>query len=460
MLSRTKSFKVTHSYSSHLSLFLVVALASHLAPALAQGAGQAYPIETYRKQFKALWGQGRLKEGRVVANQALKYYPGDADLHNMRAIAALDQGDLKASLQDSAMAIKICPEFVGPYSTMGSALFALGRTKEALASFTKAIELSKERYSFPYSQRAIVYFKIGQVEQAQVDLKKAIAINSHDPRARQLQGDLYYRKGQYYLALAEYDKAIASAPATDDLYYSRAAIRMKVRDTAGALRDFDTSLKLRPENKSALHARGMLAANLGDFEQAMQDIHEAMILPPAARSKVRKQTSINARELDKLLLGYNQLIKMDPAQADSYYHRGLLLLCAKRAKLAQTDLKKYLELIQWKGHGAIFGAIALQCAFQRTGQKPEAQAIMQEANKQCSEDWPKPLVLYLLGLCNEEKLFASIKRNDFATPAHCYVGLDLLSKGKKVEAEKHFDWLEKQGDTQMDEYFLALALRK
>ncbi|MBP9090159.1 tetratricopeptide repeat protein [bacterium] len=460
MHNRTKFFTVTYRHDYYLSLLLIAATVLTTAPALAQGAGQAYPIETYRKQFKSLWGQGRLKEGRIVANQALKYYPGDADLHNMRAIAALDQGDLKASLQDSAIAIKICPEFVGPYSTMGSALFALGRTKEALASYTKAIELSKERYSFPYSQRAIVYFKIGQVEQAQIDLKKAIAINSHDARARQLQGDLYYSEGRYRLALTEYDKAIAYAPGLADLYYGRAAILMKVQDTTGALRDFDAYLKLKPENKSVLHARGMLAANLGDFEQAMQDIHEAMILPPAARSKVRKQPSINAGELDKLLLGYNQLIKMDPAQADSYYHRGLLLLCAKRAKLAQTDLKKYLELIQWKGHGAIFGAIALQCAFQRTGQKAEAQAIMQEANKHCSEDWPKPLVLYLLGLCNEEKLFASIKRNDFATPAHCYVGLDLLSKGKKVEAEKHFDWLEKQGDTQMDEYFLALALRK
>lgn len=459
MLSSTKLFKVNLSHRSHLSLFLVTAMAFHFAPALAQGAGQA-PIETYRQQFKSLWGQGRLKEGRIVANQALKYYPGDADLHNMRAIAALDQGDLKASLQDSAIAIKICPEFVGPYSTMGSALFALGRTKEALASYSKAIELSKERYSFPYSQRAIVYFKIGQVAQAQIDLKKAIAINSHDSRARQLQGDLYYSEGRYRMALGEYDKAIAYAPGLADLYYGRAAIRMKVQDTTGALRDFDAYLKLKPENKSVLHARGMLAANLGDFEQAMQDIHEAMILPPAARSKVRKPPTINAKEFDKLLLGYDQLIKMDPAQADSYYHRGLLLLCAKRAKLAQNDLKKYLELIQWKGHGAIFGAIALHCAYQKTGQTSEAQSIIEEADKHCAEGWPRPLVLYLLGRCNEEKLFSSIRRYDFATPAHCYVGLDLLIKGKKAEAEKHFDWLEKHGDTQMDEYFLALALRK
>lgn len=448
-----------------LRLFLFVLLGALLSEgwvfpfALAQGKAPR-AIEAYKSDFGKLRRAGRTREGFAVIDEALKHYKNDADLLNMRALASLDKNDYQAVLVDTDRAIALAPDFIGPYSTKASALFALGRRQETLRCLDRAVALNQDRFSFPYSQRGNVYFILGDKKKAQEDLRKAIKISPRDARARQLQGDLYYSAGHYPQALREYEIAAVCAPGLSDIVYGRAAIRLKMNDRVGALRDLDLALKLRPDQKELLNSRGVLAFNLGDFEEAMQDMHAAMILPSGAgcgsRSSPRHSTKTGSYA--RLLDGYDKLIRMSPGEADSYYNRGLLLLCSGQDRRAADDFVKFLELKKWQGRGVFSGATALHCAYLRLGKAEEAAAVVSQSLSQC-QSWPRPVLLYLGGKLKEPQLFAALKRQDYLTFAHCYVALALQSHGQKAAAKKHFDWVEKHGSTQMDEYFLSLSLR-
>jgi hypothetical protein len=47
--------------------------------------------------------------------------------------------------------------------------------------------------------------------------------------------------------------------------------------------------------------------------------------------------------------------------------------------------------------------------------------------------------------------------NDKRTEAHCYLGLDMLQRGRRGEAIRHFRWVEDRGNPGFTEYSIALA---
>jgi len=67
------------------------------------------------------------------------------------------------------------------------------------------------------------------------------------------------------------------------------------------------------------------------------------------------------------------------------------------------------------------------------------------------------VVKYLRGDLDEPALMKLAIDDDKRTRARCYLGLDLLLKGKEDKACEHFLWVKEKGTPDFMEYTIAIA---
>ncbi|KAF9181440.1 hypothetical protein BGZ51_005432 [Haplosporangium sp. Z 767] len=86
------------------------------------------------------------------------------------------------------------------------------------------------------------------------------------------QATMFLGKGEYNLALQNYDAAIDRDPSNYLSYFKRAATYLTLGRNNQALADFTTILKLKPDFGQALLQRGKIYTKAGEFAKAKQDL--------------------------------------------------------------------------------------------------------------------------------------------------------------------------------------------
>jgi serine/threonine protein kinase/Flp pilus assembly protein TadD len=165
-----------------------------------------------------------------------------------------DHGQGRADLEAAMVAFTGCimkrPEFAHGYFCRATAYTRLGKYTEALADYSRAIELNPNHFSTWYN-RAVVHRRLGQWQEAVRANDKAIGLN---PQSAAAWGD----RGIAHAALGQFDKAFA---------------------------DFSKALQLDPKNAGANNAFSWFLANHPDAkkrdpQRAVQLARQAVALAP------------------------------------------------------------------------------------------------------------------------------------------------------------------------------------
>jgi hypothetical protein len=117
-----------------------------------------------------------------------------------------------------------------------------------------------------------------------------------------------------------------------------------------------------------------------------------------------------------------------------------------------------LELEGWQEDLSIYAVILRHFSARRGGKDSEAKSIVDEAVAQCDASaWPFPIIRYLRGELDERALFVAASDSDKTTDVRCFLGVELLVRGKKEAALTHFRWVKEHGDSAVAGYDIALA---
>ena len=106
--------------------------------------------------------------------QAIRLRPGDTEVYVERAQARLAQEDYAGVIADCTAALDRDARLALAFNLRGIAMRQSGRPQQALAEFTRAIELAPNETN--YFQRASTYQVLGQHALAIADLNEVIAL--------------------------------------------------------------------------------------------------------------------------------------------------------------------------------------------------------------------------------------------------------------------------------------------
>ncbi len=150
-----------------------------------------------------------------------------------------------------------------------------GRNEEALAEFTKIIELDPTNTG-GYFQRGLLQAEMGSHRKAVDDYTKVLEL---DPK----HFSSYYRRGLAWeelddpkQALADYDAAIRIAPEVWATLNARGYLLLTQGEPDKALADFDAAIKAWDENAMAYRGRGLVWQGKREWKKAIAD-HEAAV---------------------------------------------------------------------------------------------------------------------------------------------------------------------------------------
>jgi len=138
-----------------------------------------------------------------------------------QGLAAYNRGDVTGSVEQFTAAVEADPQNADAQNNLGQVLVRTGRTREAVPHFDRAIALSEGTWAYHFN-RARAYAELKEWSRAIAGYRDAARLFPDDyitafnlAKALQASGDLP-------AALAEFERAIALAPAQADFHLSHA----------------------------------------------------------------------------------------------------------------------------------------------------------------------------------------------------------------------------------------------
>ncbi|RMF99692.1 MAG: tetratricopeptide repeat protein [Nitrospirae bacterium] len=172
----------------------------------------------------------------------------EAESHYKMAISHLNEGEYQPAYVELEKAIRLNPEEKRAYYALGIVYHYFEEYSKAEDSLKKAISLDPT-YSEAYNLLGLVLIKLKRMDEAIEAFKKALdnPLYQHPEKAFTNLGNLYYRKGDFKVALEYYKKALKRAPRYPVAYYGIALSYNALErfgDASEALRE---AIKLDPE---------------------------------------------------------------------------------------------------------------------------------------------------------------------------------------------------------------------
>jgi tetratricopeptide (TPR) repeat protein len=144
------------------------------------------------------------------------------------------------------------------------------------------------------------------------------------------RGNAYDDKGQYDLAIQDYDHAIATNPNDADAFNNRGTSYRARGQYDLAIQDYDQAIRLIPNNAKALNNRCFAKALAGQLEQGLADCNESIRLRPRNANTLASRGFIylKLKRYDAAIADYDAEWRISPGNPYSLFGRGM----AKRMK--------------------------------------------------------------------------------------------------------------------------------
>lgn len=230
------------------------------------------------------------------------------------------------------------------YHYRGDAYRKQGRFRQAVADYTKTIELAPKD-PFRYYARALAYMDMGRYSSAEADLTKAVSLkpaywNFYLSRA---QSNL--KQNKYDAAVRDFKKYLQHRKKTDSVSLDLAEAYFGAYKYAEAQKELQRLLARGSENPKIYLLLGRIKNNQGASDEAISFYSKAINREDdyALAYRYRAAAFKEIGDADAALEDYTRLLELQP-DAISYNRRGLVYEDISRFKEAAADYSKAIEL--------------------------------------------------------------------------------------------------------------------
>jgi tetratricopeptide (TPR) repeat protein len=167
----------------------------------------------------------------------------------------------------------------------------------------------------------------GQYDLAIQDFNQAIERNPNYAEAFNNRGDAYHLKGENDRAIRDFDQAIKLNPSLAAAFFHRGTVYSAQGAHERAIQDFDQAIKFNPNYSSALNNRCLSRATIGQLQEALSDCNAALWLRPdhgrATTLNVRGIVYLKLKQTAAALADFDTALKFAPKSASALYGRGM-----------------------------------------------------------------------------------------------------------------------------------------
>uniref|UniRef100_A0A6I8QP49 Mitochondrial import receptor subunit TOM70 n=1 Tax=Xenopus tropicalis TaxID=8364 RepID=A0A6I8QP49_XENTR len=221
-----------------------------------------------------------------------------------------------------------------------------------ISECTKEVESVGKYVAEALLLRATFYLLIGNAAAAKPDLDQVISMEECNVKLRAnaliKRGSMYMQQQLPALSTQDFNMAADIDPQNADVYHHRGQLKILLDQVEDAVEDFDECIRLRPDSALAqaqkcfaLYRKAYTGSNPLQIKEAMQGFEDVITKFPkcAEGYALYAQALTDQQQFGKADEMYDKCIDLEPDNATTYVHKGLLQLQWKQ------DLEKGLDLI-------------------------------------------------------------------------------------------------------------------
>lgn len=234
--------------------------------------------------------------------------------------------------------------------TMGLDAYNHNDLERALTYLNSALEIAEQDVGMvtvdeAYFYRGKIHDARGQYTLAIADYDAALGLNPGLAQAYHSRGITYHKIGEYSAALSDLNRTL-EIDESACVYYNRGRIYHSIGEYDRALTDFNRALSLDAEFASASNNRGVIYAKNGEYEKALADFNQALEVnhKDSAAYANRGHVYQCMGKYEKALEDYDCALRLDPELDIAYYNRGNIYQCTGEYEKALADYNHALEL--------------------------------------------------------------------------------------------------------------------
>lgn len=192
--------------------------------------------------------QGNHQRAIELADLLLAENPNDFIALNIRGSAYLSEGNVGKAIEDYSAAIESDPMFPYAFYNRGRVYRQQAEYGKALEDLQRSIELAPLEFGYKANGNiGLIYFAQGKYEESLQALSKSIDLNVED------KADIYFYRGDTYLALGKYEAAIS---------------------------DYQAAIERFPNFSMAYRGLAFARYKMGQFDEAKEDLAKAETIAP------------------------------------------------------------------------------------------------------------------------------------------------------------------------------------
>jgi predicted TPR repeat methyltransferase len=288
----------------------------------------------------ALHKRGQFAEAETLYRRILDILPHQFDALHMLGVLEAQRGNAQAAVDLIGHALKIDRRNPAAHNNHGNALRALGRHKEALASFDRALALRPD-YAEALVNRGNALRDLGRTAQALASYDKAIAVHPSNVEALNNRGNALRELKRPQEALASFDRSLALRPDNPEVLSNRGNTLCDLGRHEEAIASFERALTLKPDYAQAHYNRGNALRDLGRYDAALASYDRALELQ-ADYAEAHNNRGVALRALGRLeeaLAAFDRVLVLRPDHADALENRGHVLNIMKRPNEAVASFE-------------------------------------------------------------------------------------------------------------------------
>jgi tetratricopeptide (TPR) repeat protein len=283
------------------------------------------------RQGVALHQQGRFAEAELIYRDVLQQDPKSFEAMHLLGVIALQTRKPQQAVELIGKAIALNPAVPTAHCNLGSALTALQRHAEALASFDKALVL-KADLADAHGNRAAALIALKQYEQALSSCDRALALKPDYAEAHNNRAHALHALKRYEEAIASCDQAIALRSNYPEALNNRGNALNALGRHTDAIASYDKAIAFAPKYAEAYNNRGNALYHLGRAEEAASSYELAIAARPdyAEAYNNRGNALTSLQRCEPALASYDRAIALKPDYADALFNKSVLLLLMGR----------------------------------------------------------------------------------------------------------------------------------
>jgi len=179
---------------------------------------------------------------------------------------------------------------------------------------------------------------------------RAIDLSGQNPAlqeaAYEQRARIYATHGQYGLAVADDDRAVASGAASIYTYRQRGLAEVALMNYPKAKSDFDFVLEAAPDDMASLRNRSRAALAMKDFTSSRRDLDHAILIRPDDPSLFvqRADLSVAAGDSAAALVDLGAALRLNPTEVPALAARCRLRQSMGQSNEAAADCARVEEL--------------------------------------------------------------------------------------------------------------------